>query len=157
MADMVLPFINVDLVSYSAWDASAETGGDPNVIKAALDFIAAKVPDSQAFGSKNVYIGEFGLPENLNSPEKVHAVVRNTVEAGLQWGCPYIVYWQLYCNELQPKEEKPPVYPVESSDPPVVTAKAAVHDNSAVRGYWLIRPDGTKAWPYEYFHNLLAH
>jgi hypothetical protein len=28
--------------------------------------------------------------------------------------------------------------------------------NDAVRGFWLIRPDGTKSWLWDYFHDLLV-
>jgi hypothetical protein len=61
------------------------------------------------------------------------------VETALDWGCFYIVYWQLYCNELEDRKQLLPV-----------------HSNDAVRGFWLIRPDGSKAWAWEYFYGLLS-
>jgi len=104
----------------------------------ALDFIAANMPDSPDFGDKNVYLGEFGMPENVFGPEKVKKAIPNAVNTALDWGCPYIVYWQLYCNELA-KGKGP----------------APVKSNDDVRGFWLIRPDGSKAWTWDYFHDLL--
>ena len=139
MVNKVLPDTHVDLVSYSAWDAATSHYSDPNVLREALDFIAAHAPDSADFGNRNVYVGEFGMPENVYSLDKVQQAIPNAVRTSLDWGCPYIVYWQLYCNELK--------------DP---NAIVPVQSNDAVRGFWLIRPDGTKAWTWDYFHGLFT-
>jgi hypothetical protein len=139
MVNEVLPQVRLDLVSYSAWDAATDHYSDPNVLRDALDFIAANTPDSPAFGAHNVYLGEFGMPENVYSVDKVQIAIPNAVRTALAWGCPYIVYWQVYCNELKDPATKPPV-----------------KSNDAVRGFWLLRPDGTKAWTWDYFHGLLT-
>jgi hypothetical protein len=139
MVNKVLPYTPVDLVSYSAWDAATEHYADPKVLRDALDFIAANALDSADFGSRNVYLGEFGMPENVYSLDKVQQAIPNAVRTALDWGCPYIVYWQLYCNELK--------------DP---NAVVPVQSNDVVRGFWLIRPDGTKAWTWDYFHGLFS-
>ncbi|MHC4727212.1 MAG: hypothetical protein ACYS17_08255, partial [Planctomycetota bacterium] len=138
MVDKVLPYTKLDLVSYSAWDATAEYSENSQILHEALDFIAENMPDSVEFGNRNVYLGEFGMPENKFSPEKIKKVIPGAVETALNWGCPYIVYWQLYCNELKDNKQKPPV-----------------QSNDAVRGFWLIRPDGSKAWTWDYFYGLL--
>jgi len=138
MVTKVLPRTHVDLVSYSAWDSATEHYADPNVLRQALDFIAAHAPDSPDFGDRNVYIGEFGMPENHYTPEQIRTAIPNAVRTGLDWGCPYVIYWQLYCNEMKDPNAKPPV-----------------KSNDAVRGFWLIRPDGTKSWLWDYFHDLL--
>jgi hypothetical protein len=136
MVISVLPHTNMDLVSYSAWDAATAHFNDPNVLRDALDLIAKNTPDSPDFGDKNVYMGEFGMPENEYSAEQIQEAIPNAVQTALDWGCPYIVYWQLYCNEL--KKGTPPV-----------------KNNDDVRGFWLIRPDGSKAWTWEFFYQLL--
>jgi len=136
MVNSVLPHTNLDLVSYSAWDAATEHFNDPNVLRDALDFIAKNMPDSPDFGNKNVYMGEYGMPENNYSAEQVQKAIPNAVQTALEWRCPYIVYWQLYCNEL--KKGTPPI-----------------KNNDDVRGFWLIRPDGSKAWTWDYFYQLL--
>ena len=139
MVDKVLPHTELDLVSYSAWDATAKYSENPQILREALDFIAKNMPDSVEFGNKNVYLGEFGMPENKFPSEKIQKVIPGAVETALDWGCPYIVYWQLYCNEFKDKKQKPPV-----------------KSNDAVRGFWLIRPDGSKAWTWDYFYGLLS-
>jgi len=116
----VLPHVGVDLVSYSAWD----TQHDTRLFRQALDFIAAHAIDRPPFGNKNVYVGEFGAPENERTEQQVRQTIRNVVDTATEWGCPYIVYWQVYCNEARRK-------PVKKNDD--------------VRGFWLLRPDGTKA------------
>ena len=136
MVNSVLPHTNMDLVSYSAWDAATAHFNDPNVLREALDFIAKNTPDSPDFGDKNVYMGEYGMPENNYSAEQIQKAIPNAVQTALDWGCPYIVYWQLYCNEL--KKGTPPV-----------------KNNNDVRGFWLIKPDGSKAWTWDYFYKLL--
>ncbi len=138
VVNKVLPHTRLDLVSYSAWDAATAHFENPQVLRDALDFIAANAPDSRDFGDRNVYIGEFGMPENNFSPTQVQKAIPNAVKTALNWGCPYIVYWQLYCNELADRDQRPPV-----------------RDNEAVRGFWLIRPDGSKAWTWGYFYGLL--
>ncbi|MCP4260746.1 MAG: hypothetical protein GY774_24955 [Planctomycetes bacterium] len=138
MVDKVLPHTRLDLVSYSAWDATAEYSENSQILREALDFIAKNMPDSIEFGNRNIYVGEFGIPENNHPPEKIRKVIHGAVETSLDWGCPYIIYWQLYCNELKDDKQKPPV-----------------NSNDAVRGFWLIRPDGSKTWTWNYFHGLL--
>jgi hypothetical protein len=139
LVNKVLPHTRLDLVSYSAWDATTKLYDEPDVLREALDFIAANMPDSPDFGSRNVYVGEFGMPENKFPAEKIEKVIPSVVETGLDWGCPYIVYWQLYCNELEGREQPSPA-----------------NSNDSVRGFWLIRPDGSEAWTWEYFHGLLS-
>jgi len=138
IVNTVLPHTKLDLVSYSAWDATAKYSEDSQVFRKALDFIAANMPDSPDFGNRNVYVGEFGMPENKFPIEHIQKVIPNVVTTSLDWGCPYIIYWQLYCNEMEDRRELPPV-----------------HSNNAVRGFWLLRPDGSKAWTWDYFYGLL--
>jgi hypothetical protein len=138
VVNAVLPHTKLDLVSYSAWDSALEHYQKPQVLREALDFIAANISDSNDFGNKNVYLGEFGIPENLYTLEQIQKAIPNAVQTALEWGCPYIVYWQLYCNELKDNKERPPV-----------------RSNDAVRGFWLMRPDGSKSWVWDYFYGLL--
>jgi len=117
----VVPHTNIDLVSYSAWD----TQDDPDLLRRALDFIGRHAPDSGAFGTKNVYLGEFGKPENEFDQRAVERCVSQTLTTAYEWGCPYVVFWQVYCNESK---------------------RRPVRGNDDVRGFWLIRPDGTRGW-----------
>lgn len=126
----VVPRVRPDLVSYSAWD----TQSDPALFRRSLDFIAKHAPDSAVFGEKNVYVGEFGLPENEHSRQQVVRLIRDVVAISVDWGCPWVIYWQVYCNEAR---------------------RFLVRGPEDVRGFWLIRPDGSRAWAWEALHGIL--
>jgi len=126
----VVPGVRPDLVSYSAWD----TQTDPELFRKSLDFIAEHTPDSPPFGEKNVYVGEFGLPENEYSQEDVTGLIRSVVSVSVEWGCPWVIYWQVYCNEAR---------------------RSPVRAPEDVRGFWLIRPDGSRAWAWDALRRFL--
>jgi hypothetical protein len=142
----VFPRTRCDLYSYSAFDTIGAATVDPELgwsralFRSTLDYIAAHAPDSAGFGNRNVMVGEFGWPEVLSaddpdaSTEKSLRVLRLTVEEALEWGCPYILYWQVYDNEAR---RRPPT-------------------NADVRGFYLVRPDGTSSAARLYFARLLA-
>jgi outer membrane protein assembly factor BamB len=140
MVNKVLPHTRLDLVSFSAWSATVPYPDDPGKLRKALDFIAEKTPDSPDFGARNVYLGEYGLPENNFDEVRLKKVIANSTRTALDWGCPYVLYWQIYCNEAN-KGSK--------AKPPIKTNKDA-------RGFWLIRPDGSKSWAWGYFKKLLS-
>lgn len=131
----VLPKTHCDLYSYSAWD----TLRDPKKFRAALDYLAKKAPDSKLFGGKNIFVGEYGAPENEPGmgPEKQMEVVKSATETALDWGARYVVYWELFCNEKAHDYEGRPT-------------------NSDCRGFWLIRPDGTQPPVWDYFKGLFG-
>ncbi len=138
MVTHVLPYTHNDLVSYSAWDSAIDGHETPYLLRESLEFIAKNTPNSNDFGDKNIYLGEFGWPENDFGITNAVPVIKNAVSSALDFGCPYIVYWQIYCNEL-----------IEP------TTKTPVKNNQDVRGFWLVRPDGTKSPVWDYFHELL--
>ena len=139
MVNKVLPHTNLDLVSYSCYDACLKSAEDSKskLLKHAVEFIKKQMPDSKAFGNNNVYLGEYGVPENHYTSKQIEDVMTNTVEVGLEQKCPYIIYWQLYCNELKNPD-----------------AKLPVTSNDDMRGFWLIKPDGTKSWHYNYLKEM---
>ena len=53
---------------------------------------------------------------------------------------PYIINWELFCNE------------------PKVGPRTQDRNKTAdeLRGFWLIRPDGSKGWAQEYFEEILS-
>jgi endo-1,4-beta-mannosidase len=129
----VIPHTHCDLYSYSAYDTALIS---PQKFREALDYLALKAPDSKLFGSKNIFVGEFGVPENVcGGPDKQLEIMKSIVETALDWGARYFVYWELYCNEQKEECEGRP-------------------KNSDMRGFWLIRPDGTKPPVWDYFAGL---
>jgi hypothetical protein len=130
----IVPYTHCDLYSYSAYETMLT--GDPARLRGALEYLAEKAPDSGPFGSANIAVSEYGVPEN----EPAYAgqqlsLCSQTITTALDFGARYVIYWQIYCNELTP-----------SAQPPI--------ENNDVRGFWLIRPDGSRCLVYDQIRDL---
>ena len=103
LTNSVLPHTNVDFVSYSCYDTiNAARGNVRAPLHAALNYIESKLPAKPGIDGKRVFIGEYGFPlQTAGTPQKQDAWARDTARAALQWGCPYVLYWQMYCNEIK--------------------------------------------------------
>lgn len=119
----VLPYSNVDYVSYSAYDTViADRGKVKARLTEALDYIESKLPAKDGIEGKRVFIGEYGFPLQLaKTGDNQDAWSRDVCAAGLEWGCPFVLYWEMYCNEIvegkhrgfwliNDKNEKQPFY-----------------------------------------------
>ena len=115
----VLPRTNVDLVSYSCYD----TQDDPRLLKAALSFIEKHLPPKPGIAGRRVFIGEYGFPAIRHTPQEQDRLSRQVMRAGLEWGTPLILYWELYSNEVEADGRQ--------------------------RGYWLIDDKGVKQPAYD--------
>jgi hypothetical protein len=105
LVNRILPSVAVDFVSYSAYDAANE--GDPENLKSALDYIESKLQKKQGISGKRVFIGEYGFPlirggGKKRTPVEQDMMSRVIMRAGLEWGCPFVLYWELYNNEVSP-------------------------------------------------------
>ena len=98
LVNEVLPKTTVDLVSYSSYD----TAHDPALLKAALRFIETKLPPKSGITGRRVFIGEYGFPAIRHTPAETDRLSRQVICAGLEWGCPFVLYWELYNNEVDP-------------------------------------------------------
>jgi hypothetical protein len=101
LASEVLPEVGVDFVSYSAYDSQA----DPVLMKRVLDYLEAQLKPKPGLAGKRVFLGEYGFwvrkdGQIKNTPETQRSRSLAVIRAGLEWGCPFILYWQLYNNEL---------------------------------------------------------
>jgi hypothetical protein len=129
--DTVIPHTNVDMVAYSCWHAQH----DAEFLRAALIHIDRLTPAKKGVAGRRVYIGEFGEPETSSGLDRVKQTLPRVVDVGMEFGCPYIIYWQLYCNE-----------PIRQP----VTA------NDDTRGFWLVKPDGSEAWAWRFLAGRIA-
>lgn len=116
----VLPQTRLDLYSYSAYETTATGGGR---FLEALCALRDATPASEAFGRDNVFVGELGAQEVWLGKEEAAAITERSIEDALAFGCPYILYWQVFDNEKMPT-------PIDGVDYP---------------GYWVLRPDGTRS------------
>lgn len=133
MTNDVLQYTHADLYSYSSWDI----GYDPPTLVRALDYLASRAPPSALYGERNIYLGEFGASQDLLRPgQQQSRVIRDLTEAALAWGARYVVYWQLYSNER-------------------TRAYSGRPHNDDLRGYWLVRPDGSKTDMWKFFSAMV--
>lgn len=108
LVNLVLPHVPVDFVSYSAYDTCNSPRAEN--IKPALDYIESKLTPKPGITGKRVFIGEYGYPVGKpkpgakpeHTPEEQDALSRVVMRSGLEWGCPFILYWELYNNEIYP-------------------------------------------------------
>ncbi|MFY7817902.1 MAG: hypothetical protein ACOVRB_05990 [Akkermansiaceae bacterium] len=135
IVNRVLPHIKTDFVSYSSYDvtkAAMKAGGEMGRRQffEALDYIEKHLPPSDIPG-KRVMIGEYGVTlESVLDPAIQAKQVAQLMFWALEWGCPFVIYWQLYCNEINPQTQK--------------------H-----RGYWLIDDHGVKQPTWHLHHDFL--
>lgn len=120
----VLPHTNVDYVSYSSYD----TQGDPADLRAALDYLEAKLPAKEGVAGKRVFIGEYGFPAIHYPPEEQDRRSRQVMRVGIEWGCPFVLYWEIYNNE--------------------------VGEDGRQRGFWMIDDRGVRQPVYETHRRL---
>jgi hypothetical protein len=131
VTDDVLPAVHADMYSYSAWELGDDPTGEK--LKEMLTFLDERTP-----GSGNVYVGEYGVAENVHGSAVHLSQVAAHTRAALDWGAAYVVYWQTFCNEF------------------AVATPASTVLNGDMRGFWLVRPDGTKSPVWFYLKELLA-
>ena len=98
MTNDVLPQTNVDFVSYSSYDSLG--GGIGVNLPKALDYIQSQLPPKPNIPGKRVFIGEYGFPGQGHTPQEQDALARQVMRAGLSWGCPFVLYWEMYNNEV---------------------------------------------------------
>lgn len=126
VVNRVLPYVNVDYVSYSSYESTSEeiSGANyeemRNYLKASLDYIENQMKPNHEILGHRVFIGEYGysLPLVDNSPLEQARRSVNTIRAALEWGCPFILYWEMYDNEgddkgfwmINYRNEEQPVY-----------------------------------------------
>lgn len=130
IVNTVLPYIKTDYVSWSSYDVTKRAAlkgrkGRQRVLKA-LDFIEAHLPESDIKG-KRVFLGEYGFQLKAFPDRELQSkYTASIMKWALEWGCPFVLYWELYCNEID--------------------ASTGEH-----RGYWLIDDHGDKQ-PVWFFH-----
>lgn len=133
--DGVLPYINPDFVSYSAYDVQNKS---MNKVHEILDFIQSKLkPKKELSYTKRVFIGEFGIPALDVNYDPIEHKKKNleVLMKFVSWGCPYVLYWELFNNEI------------------LEEGKNGYLKGEHI-GYWLI-DDKNQEWPLYHFMRSL--
>lgn len=125
VVNCVLPQTNVDFVSYSSYDAQWYDQAKYNTV---LDYIEANLPPKAGITGKRVFIGELGnsLEKSGWDINKHESDNRAFFKTAIAWGCPFVLYWEMYNNEFD-------------------TA------NNRHRGFWLINDKNEKQPLYDMF------
>lgn len=156
--DAVVPYTNCDLYSYSSYSSgkSKEVLDD---IYRRVEYIRSRTPASSIYGQHNLMIGEFGYDER-RIPDKGYAaavgpesdrfqyeMIKGQLDRLVDLKMTYIFLWQLYCNgALDDNGNSAGTSP---SDPSVM------NDIEHCKGFWLIRPDGSRTMTYDYLKGTL--
>ncbi len=103
VTNAVLEKVNPDFVSYSCYDVLAEPDRAA-ALHRALDEIESKLSPKDGIEGKRVFVGEFAVKASLAGfdGERHAAANREFLRAIVEWGCPFALYWQFYCNERNP-------------------------------------------------------
>ena len=133
----VLPAVSVDAVSWSCYDGA----GDAVRLWRGLDLIHHFASDAPGGGRPVVYIGEIGLPERGLTEPFVRQWWDVSMGVLLARRVPYAFQWELYCNE-----------PTDGHK-----SDRRVRRADQLRGFWLVRPDGSLGFAAEYLTSLLKH
>ena len=133
VANTVVNEVNPDYVSYSSYDATNpyknEVALNKN-LKKALDYLESQLTFKKGLPEgKRVWIGEYGNPSIRYNDEMQNLRSIWTIKTALEWGTPYILYWEMYNNEIK-KETGEQV------------------------GYWLIDDKGKKQAIWHTHHNF---
>jgi hypothetical protein len=127
MINRVIPFVNVDFLSYSAYDC--QNLAEAEVFKT-LDYIQSQLKPKPEISGKRILVGEFGFrARGVNYSNKEHEKKnRDIILKFMRYGgLPFILYWDMYNNEYQ---------------------------NGIHEGYWLIDDKGVKWDLYYTFQKL---
>lgn len=135
MTDQVLPEVTLDLVSYSCYDGMK----DALTLWHCLAEIRRHCRTGALFGPGAVMVGEIGIPEN-DAPQRVTERWDELMGAMLAAEVKYIAQWELYCNEFSQAAAPRPATPIK--------------DPRQVRGFWLVKPDGSLSETGQYFRGL---
>ncbi|MFO1500158.1 MAG: hypothetical protein U1G07_17500 [Verrucomicrobiota bacterium] len=135
MTEHVLPEVELDLVSYSCYDGLR----DPLTLWKCLTEIQRRARPTALFGKRCLYIGEIGIPRMI-SPSGLR-------ERWDQWlgGC-----WPR-------RSAKHPAMGTRTATNSTATLPrpdGAVHDPQQLRGFWLVKPDGSLSETGRYFTQL---
>ncbi len=118
VTNYVLPYTNVDYVSYSSYDAQGLSQTEFNNV---LNYIEGNLPARSHILGKRVFIGEMGrCAQDFSFSRTQHELVnRENIRKAVSWGAPFVLYWEMYNNEIK---------------------------DGVQRGFWLIDNTNTK-WP----------
>ena len=98
-ANAILPTTRVDYVSYSAYDSLLPN--PEQKLPEALDYLQSQIKPKDGISGKRVFIGEYGFPADRYTPQEQDNLSRRVMRARLEWGCPFVLYWEMYNDKVR--------------------------------------------------------
>ena len=104
LVNAVLPKVNVDFVSYSAYDSQLLPAEE---VRATLDFVNTQLAAKPGLPAKRVFIGECGLSWKACDADGAKHDQRNReiLAKFLTWKPAMVLFWQYYNNEVVAGEQ----------------------------------------------------
>jgi hypothetical protein len=102
MTTKVLPGVELDMVSYRYYDAMSS----PITLWKAIEEIRKNARTNGPFGDRAVFLGEVGIPEN-EQRDRIRERWDEFLGVAMALELPYVVHWEVFCNELNPKLNPP--------------------------------------------------
>ncbi len=136
----VLPEIEVDMVSWSAYDGKDDNDTGIDMYKGILYLRYYMNPTEYMQGERVAYIGEINQHENKSNRtyDSVSNFCDNMMGAYIAVGVPYVFYWELYGNDVFDGDKD----------------QATVLSVDELTGNWIVRPDGSLGFAGQYFDGL---
>lgn len=111
IAESILPNVNVDLVSYSSYEAikNRTYAEKKEQLQKVFDYMEKKLQPKPGLPfSRRVYIGEYGYHAKASNPEsfkKQYEETKEIMKISLELNLPFALHWQMYNNEYEPTGE----------------------------------------------------
>lgn len=111
IAQSILPNVNVDLVSYSSYEAikNRTYAEKKEQLQKVFDYLEKQLQPKPGLPfSRRVYIGEYGYHASKANPEsfkKQYEETKEIMKISLELNLPFALHWQMYNNEYEPNGE----------------------------------------------------
>ncbi|WP_439506187.1 hypothetical protein [Sediminibacterium sp.] len=112
IAQSILPNVNVDLVSYSSYEAiknNRNYAEKKEQLQNVFDYLEKQLkPKAGLPFSRRVYIGEYGYHASNAKPEsfkKQYEETKEIMKISLELNLPFALHWQMYNNEYETNGE----------------------------------------------------
>lgn len=105
VTNSILPHINPDYVSFSAYTATNPPKNEQQMresMQTHLNYIESKIQPKSGIKGKRLFIGEYGWAEADYTQAEIDKRAKWVIKYAIEWGCPYILFWEMYNNEIKP-------------------------------------------------------
>jgi len=107
VAESVIPNVDVDLISYSSYEAIKDKtyAQKKSTLQAIFNYLESKLkPKSSLPFTRRVFIGEYGYQANASVPEtfqKQYDETKEIMKITFELDLPFALHWQMYNNEYE--------------------------------------------------------